>query len=93
MIIFFRVGMAISTILLAASCAKTIEVTAPALDASKTTTARVLVVQSDISSQGFAAPSTIIKGAGEGAANAVKGYASTIPFPTEKGEVSGGFLL
>lgn len=51
---------------LAAACSETAETTLPALDASETKSAQALVVQA-VYSEGFSAPTDIVRGAGEGA--------------------------
>ena len=65
----YRVCVAASIVLLASSCA-TRTTALPALDASKTTEAKALVVQADYV-RGFISP-RVIRGAGEGASVAVK---------------------
>jgi hypothetical protein len=59
--------------LLASACAQKSETTLPALDASATRDARALVVQS-VYSEGFSAPTDIVRGAGEGATAGMSDY-------------------
>jgi hypothetical protein len=69
-------GAAACLLLLATSCT-TPKVTLPAPDASKTATARALVVRSD-HSRSFDAPSGVVRGAAEGASKGVDHFMETV---------------
>ena len=70
----YRVCVAASIVLLASSCATRTTIL-PALDASKTTKAKALVVQAD-HVRGFNSPIKIVRGSGEGAKEGMRYYVS-----------------
>jgi hypothetical protein len=72
----YRVCVAASIVLLASSCATRTTIL-PALDASKTTKAKALVVQAD-HVRGFNSPIKIVRGSGEGAKEGMRYYVRDI---------------